>query len=141
MAYTTTADLEAAAGGADRLVQCADWDGDGEVDATVLASAQAAADGLINSHAAKRYAVPIEEPSDVVVQHAAAEVIYLLRARRGMLTEHDVELKKTRDVWLEALGKGQVRPSDPLPAKSSAVRTSHRSSSRDVAREKLKGYW
>lgn len=140
MAYTTTPDLEAAAGGADRLVQLADWDGDGVADASVLASAQSTADSIIDSYAAIRYAVPIESPSAAIVQHAAAEAIYWIRSRRGMLTEDDVRQKELRDKWLDQLSRGRVRPSDPTPPDSTAVKAARRVSTRDVSRENLKGY-
>ena len=58
MAYSTQADLESACGGAERLVQLADWDRDGIPDPPRIADAITKADALIDSFASKQFHVP-----------------------------------------------------------------------------------
>ncbi len=140
MPYATQAQIQAAAGGLEKLVQLADWNKDGAVDAEAIAFAQDAADGWINSFAAVRYAVPIENPTSTLVQFAAAEAVYQLRLSRKALDQHDEEERARRLEWMKLLSAGKVRPSDPAPAKSDAVRSQVVVNDRDVSREKLKGY-
>lgn len=141
MAYATMQDLEHAAGGAGRLLALSDFDGDGVIDAAAVEAAQAKADGLIDSYAARRYAVPIDTPSAVLVQCAAEEAVFQLAFRRGMATEQDLGERELRIQWLESLAAGKVRPSDPAPRKSSAVVNRHDPSRRAVSRDGLKGFW
>lgn len=141
MPYATMQDLEHAAGGAHKLVELADLDHDGVVDGAAIAAAQAKADGLIDSYAAQRYAVPIASPSAILVQHAADEAVFQLRLRRENVTERDVQERALRLQWLESLSQGKVRPSDPTPAKSSAVVNRYAPSDRAVSRAGLKGFW
>lgn len=141
MPYTTIQDLENAAGGAARFVQITDWDGDGFPDADAIAAAQARADGLVDSYAAKRYAVPVREPSAALVQVAADETIFQLLVRRGQASDIDREERDIRIAWLDALSEGKVRPSDPAPRRSSAVADRYRSSERAVSRGQMKGFW
>lgn len=141
MAYASQTQIQHAAGGADRLVELADYDGDGIADADVIAAVQAAADGWIDSYAALRYAVPIEDPTDTLVQLAAEECVYRLRQRRALgATEQDERQHKDREQWLVHLSKGLVRPSNPAPAKSDAVRSEAVVNNRDVSRRNLEGY-
>ena len=141
MPYTTTDDLAAAVGGAERLVELADWDADGVPDASALTAAQAKADALVNSYAAMRYAVPIAAPSNAIIQVAADETIFQLKLRRGAATELDLTERDVRARWLERLSEGKVRPSDPPPRPSSAVASHRGPSSRDVSQVKTRGYW
>lgn len=123
MAYATLAQIRTAAGGADRLVQLADHDEDGAVDAEVIAQAQAEVDGWIDSYAAKRYAVPLSAPSLAMQACAAAEVVYWLRSKRSMLTDQDVAARADRSAWLKAIASGHVVPSDPLPTPATTARS------------------
>lgn len=140
MTYASQSDIETAAGGAARLVELADWDADGTADAAAIAGVQAATDGWIDSYAALRYAVPIESPTATLVQVAADECVYRLRQRRGMVGEADEQRHKEREAWLVHLSKGLVRPSDPAPSKSDAVRSKVVVNNRDVSRCTLKGF-
>ena len=140
MAYAAQSDIQNAAGGLARLVEFADWDGDGAVDAAAIAFAQAAADGVIDASAALRYDVPISDPTDTLKMHAAKECIYQLKFARGMVTALDAEERDQRTEWLALLRDGKVRPANPAPAKSDAVRSAAVVNNRDVSRENLKGY-
>lgn len=140
MPYASTTDIQHAAGGADRLVQLADWDSDGVADAAVITAVQAEADGWIDGYLRLRYATPIESPTSTLVQLAAAECVYRLRRRRQVSTPEDVQEHEERRVQLVDMGKGVVRPSDPAPAKSDAVRSQVCVNNRDESRETLKGF-
>lgn len=59
MSYSVLADLQQAAGGAQRLVQLTDWDSTGKVDATKMQNAIGEADALIDSYLVKQYLVPL----------------------------------------------------------------------------------
>ncbi len=142
MPYTTREDIEAAAGGLDRLVQMADWNGDGVPDDEAIAPAQLEADGLIDSYASRRYREPLRNPSPYLVRLAAKETVYqILIARGGSPTTLEHEQHEERVRWLEALARGDVRPSEPLPPKSSAVKNRYQRSKRAVSRDKSKGFW
>jgi len=140
MPYAEQSHVEMAVGGPDRLVQLADWDGDGVVDSGVVIAAQAAADSLIDSYARKRYATPFANPSETVRRVAAEECVYWLRQARGMVGPTEIEERKVRLAWLESMSKGDVRPDEPAPAKSTAVRTVWKPSERAVSRRNLKGF-
>jgi phage gp36-like protein len=140
MPYATQAQIQAAAGGAVKLVELADWDGDGVVDAAAIAFAQEAADGWIDSFAAGRYAVPIATPTNTLVQFAAEEAVHRLRLSRKVVDQDDKDQRELRVEWLKLLQAGKVRPSDPAPAKGTAVRSQVVVNDREVSREKLKGY-
>lgn len=144
MSYASDNDLEFAAGGAARLVQLADWDNDGVADADRLTQAKAKADGFIDGYLRKRYTTPIASPTETLKRLAAAEAVYLLRLSRGMVTTDDKDEAKERIRQYEALGKGEIRPDEPLPQKSTAVRPSFRerdASGTGVSRNGLKGAW
>ena len=142
MSYATMQDLETAAGGRTRLVQIADRDGDGVPDAEFIAAAQTKAEGLINSYAGKRYAVPVANPSKMLVQVAAEETVYqmILRGSTGP-TDAERDEADNRKTWLESLSKGLVVPSDPPPAKASTVKNRFKRSKRAMSRERSKGFW
>lgn len=140
MAYATQTDLELACGGAARLVELADWDQDGAIDAAVVTAQLEAADGWIDGYLRTRFATPIASPSATLIRVVAEEAIYLLRRRRNMVTEQDVADKTARDNWARDVSTGKVRPDEPNPAPSTAIRSAWRASSRDTSREKLKGF-
>ncbi len=140
MAYTTTQDLENAAGGVARYVQIFDADGDGVADAAIVAAAQAEADGVIDGHAAVKYAVPIAAPTATIKALAARLTIFARLTNSRMLTNRDLELHELDLKKLEAISKGQIRVSDPAPAKSSAVRAKLIAPEVSVSRDSLKGF-
>lgn len=142
MPYATQTQIQLAAGGAERLVQLADWDNDGVVDAAVIAEAQNAADGWIDSYARSRFATPIASPSSTLVRVAAEEAVYWLRKQRGLITDDHRSDHEERERWCKDLAAGRVRPDEPLPAQSTAVRSAWVSNDdNEISREKLKGAW
>lgn len=141
MAYITDDDLELAAGGAARLVEIADIDGDGTADPEVLAGAITDAEGWIDGYLRARFATPLASPTPTVKAQIADEGIYRIIKRRRMLTEQDVLDKTSRDLWARDVADGKIRPSEPNPAPSTAIRSAFRPSSAAVSRTGLKGQW
>lgn len=145
MPYASDDDLVFAAGGLDRLVQLSDWDNDGVADVSVLAKAKDFADSLINSYASKRYdpRAIAANPSLTIRRMAAEEAIYYLRERRGLVSEEDRTSQELRNAWFTKLSEGKVRPDEPLPSSSSAVRPKFvQSDDPDrISRNRLKGAW
>ncbi len=142
MAYASTTQIQIAAGGADRYVQVFDWDADGVADATVLAQISAEADAWIDSYAGRRYAVPIESPSQVLTLHAAEEVVYRALSKRGMAGPEADKRHEQRVQWLRDLSAGKVVPTDPPPTKASTATTAWVDrADDDTSREGWKGFW
>lgn len=144
MAYSTQSDLEFAVGGTDRLIQLADWDSDGTADAAVVAKAIAKADGEIDSYLRVRYATPVATPSQTLITLSAEWAIYLLRKARNMVSEANEAEHKQQIEIAGALRDGKIRPDEPLPAASTAVRPSWRERDQDgegMSRNGLKGAW
>jgi phage gp36-like protein len=141
MAYASQADIQNAIGGPERLVELADWDNDGAVDPDVIARGQAAADGWIDGYLRLRYATPIAAPTATLVLLAADEAIYQIRKSRGMLGPEDHKQRETREREMEAYRRGELRPDDPLPAPSTAVRAKVVPACGAVTRDGTKGMW
>jgi phage gp36-like protein len=126
MPYTTQKDIEVAAGGRDALIALTDQSNTNTtIDLEVLAIFQAKADAFINGYLRARYATPLANPSREIVDCAAELAVYFLRQARPSvgLSERDVEAHKLRLKWLDDVRDGRIRPDEPLPAKSTAVRT------------------
>jgi phage gp36-like protein len=123
MSYTTQDRLVVAAGGATKLAQLADFEGDGTGIDDVIARALAAADGWIDGYLRIRYATPIDIPSETLKGIADDEALYQIRKWRSALslTEQDTTQRTQRIHELEAMQKGTMRPDDPAPARSSAA--------------------
>jgi phage gp36-like protein len=141
MPYASQIEIQHAAGGADRLIQLADWDADGVIDAAVIAAAQEQADAFLDSYLRLRYATPVANPSATLRGYAAEHAVYWMRQARGMTGPDEQTQLENRQRQLEAMRDGKLRPDEPLPAKSTAVRASFRARSGDVSRDKLKGAW
>lgn len=144
MAYATTANVELAVGGAARLLQLSDDDRDGIADAGLIDSAIAEADGLINSYASKRYHVPLTTPTVDIVALSARHAARVLRRYKNQVLASDITDEKNDRDWLKALSLGQVNlASDPQPPESAIVldKAQPRESTKNVSRERLKGYW
>lgn len=147
MAYATEAQIALAAGGATRLLQIADWDGDGLVDATVIAWAQLTADALIDAHSMMRFAALVDSTAAVVdfaVMLAANEAVYQLRCNRGQASEKDERDAAARLELYRAIAAGTIRPADPLPDASEAPASEWIERDEDgegVSRTGLEGFW
>ena len=144
MPYSVQADVQTAAGGEKRLAQLVDWNGDSSVDAAEVTKAIAAADSLINSHSARRYAVPLNPVPDRCKQLSADLAVFYLKKWRGVLDEHDMTWFEGELKWLGQLAKGEVTwDTDPEPSKHSRVidGVHDRPSDKEVGRSPLKGFW
>ncbi len=154
MAYSTQAQLAAAAGGAAALAELADNDGNGQVDAAVLAQAQAAADAEIDAKARRLWgsALPFDPIPDVISALAAEETVYRLRMYKRMLGEIDERLRAERLALLDKLEAGTLMPppADTYPIGSGGGAPVVRSRSIDdrtsdneyrPSRATLKGFW
>lgn len=146
MAYATTADVQQAVGGAAVLTQLADFDGtlDSVAIAGVVDAAVAEADALIDTYASKRFKVPFASPSLAIRKLSARLAARFLRRDRRQPVPTDADDDETDRKWLDALARGLVSPgTDPFPQQSSVVvDAAHvRASTKNVSRERLKGYW
>ncbi len=143
--YAVTADLTRAAGGATRLVEIADFDGDGVVDAGLTDEALVKAEGLVNSYVRKVHVTPLVAPiPESIVTITADIAIWMLKGWRDALTEFDVELHADRVKWLEGIASGKVDlGAAPTTAASpfNAASSTARPSSKAVSRENTKGFW
>ena len=120
MSYCTTADIEKRLTQTE-LRQLTDLDGNGTVNADVVAAAIERADALIDSYLARRYDVPLETVPDVVQSASADLAIYLLQKDRQSVTE---DVKNSHDDWihwLKDVAKGTATLGiEPPPGESSA---------------------
>lgn len=123
MAYSTQTDIEAAAGGAQALIELCDLDGTGAgLNAAVLATAQADADAFIDSYVAKQRSVPLSPVPPVIKRMSAEETVYLLRMRRVMLSDFEQQRHEANIDWLKGVARGMYTLGvDPQPAKSALV--------------------
>lgn len=117
MPYTTLQDLEHAAGGATRLVELADWDGDNLADPAVLADAQAGADGFIDAHLRRFSAADLAAlraaPTDTIKRLAAKETIFQIRENRPAgVTDEDIKLRDQRIEELRDMRADNLRAKD-----------------------------
>lgn len=146
MAYSTSADVQVACGGPAKLLQLADKDGDGVADTGVVDAAIVEADGLIDSYAHKRFAVPFAAPSPIVKALSARLAAWNLRRGKPgtTITKEEIELHDIDLKWLEDLSKGLVSPGvEPSPTKSELIvdTAGQRDTVKEISREKLKGFW
>lgn len=144
MPYSTLADVTLAAGGAAKLIQLADYDGDGVVDAGVVDSAIADADGTIDTYLQKRFATPLAAATPAIRRCSARLAVYEMRTQRQMIDKPD-EDRHAKDVeWLEAIRDGHNLPGvEPLPLKSSVQidQVGDRDATLAVSTARLKGFW
>lgn len=126
-----------------RFAQLMDWNGTGVIDANAVTRALASADAWVDQYLRTRYATPVQNPSETLKRIAAEEAVYVLKQARGMdqLTDVDFDKRKERMAELEQMRRGALRPDEPTPAKSSAVKSAIVEMSGDVTREKTKGMW
>lgn len=117
MPYVSQSDLEVSAGGPAKLVELADFDADGAVDAAVIARAISDASEWVDEALTVRYTTPITNPASSLVHLVADEAIYRIRKWRNMLTQLDVDDHKERTTALGDYVKGLRRPDNPQPNK------------------------
>ena len=141
MSYCTTSDIE------NRLTQTelrqlTDLDGNGTVNAGVVAAAIARADALIDSYVGRRYDVPLSPVPDVVQNASADLVIYLMQKDRQSVTD---DVKKSHDDWinwLKDVAKGNATLGiEPPPGESSAgAGGQHSAEGKQFDRDSLDGW-
>lgn len=140
MPYTTQPDLDAAAGGASRFVELADWDANGAADPAIVARAQAESDGWIDSHLRRFSPADLARlranPTDTIKRIAAAETIFWLREKRTNITEDDITLREARERELKDMRADKLRPDDTKTARAEFIENDS-----DMSREGLKGQW
>lgn len=149
MPYSTQADVERVAGGADELIELTDQDGDGVLDTAVLNDAIAAADSWIDSYAQRRYEVPFATVPDVIRRYSAQEAVYRLRQDRNNLTDRDDERHEELRDWLDQLSRGDVSvgvdpepgPSDAHVAEESDREVEVAAEPGKISRTSLEGFW
>lgn len=146
MPYADQPKLEAAAGGAERFLALTDWDGDGVIDASVVADAQVSADGWIDGFIPEQYSPPVANPSEALKELAAAEAIYRIRTKRDMAGPAEIEQRKERERYLEMIRSGRVRPDALTAIKSAPVRSGIVQMDGDgahggLSRRNTKGWW
>lgn len=141
MSYVTQAEIALAAGGDANLLSVADWDGDGVVDANVIAEAQKRSDAWIDGYLRVRFETPIAAPSDDIKRIAADEAVYWMRKARNMIGPDHAAARTEREREMSDYRDGKRRPDEPLPKKSTAVKTAIVDITGDVTREGLKGMW
>jgi phage gp36-like protein len=144
VAYSVSADVQIAVGGAAKLLALVDHDANGVADTGVVDAAISEADALINSYASKRFAVPFATTPPTIKALSARITARILRRNRTMVLASDVEDEKTDRKWLEQLAAGGVLPGvEPLPSKGSIVtdKAGERDSVKNVSRDKMKGFW
>ena len=140
MAYTTQSDLDDAAGGAARLLELCDFDGDGAPDVSMIARAQAAADGFIDQHLRKYSPADLARlratPTASIKRIAADETIFRMREQRRQVSDDDRKSQELRGKELQALRVDDLRPDDQKTPRATFVENDS-----DVSRETLKGQW
>lgn len=144
MQYATSADLETAVGGAEKLVQLADWNKDRVADADRINTALTAASSEMNSYFAKQRLVPMALPYPQSVIDCCARIArYRMADSRGMQTEDWRKGYEDDVLWLKGVADGSIKLDvDPQPTKASdrIDGFSERPGSKDVSRAKLNGF-
>lgn len=143
MAYSTQADVEIAAGGAQRLVHLSDFAGTQNVNVGVVARAIADADAWINSWISKRYQVPVSPVPPDLIRLSSSEAVFLMKQWRSMAADTDVQLHEERERELKDIADGKKTLGVlPQPLRSDLVldRASGPADDKPVSRDALKGF-
>jgi phage gp36-like protein len=140
MGYTTQEQLEDAAGGAERFVQLADFDGDGAIDVAMVERAVEAATGFIDKHLRKFNAADLAalraSPTPTIAWIAAEETIFRLRSYRQQVSDDDWKLQEMRQKDLAGISADTLRVGDTKSARASFVENDT-----DITRDGTKGMW
>lgn len=142
MSYASNADLELAAGGADRLRDLADWDGDQVADDDVIARALEAADGFVDGHLRLRLSPAVLDtlraaPTPTISDIAAREAVRWLKESRGMLSPEDIDNRKERSRQLDLMRDGHFRVADTPKAQ----RATWVENDGPITRKNTRGMW
>lgn len=143
MPYCTQADVENAAGGADKLIQLSDLENTGLLDVAVVQKAIDAASQLVDMYVGRRFFTAVSTPT-WLTEIVADEAVYRLRSRRNIVHEEHRLAHEERLTVLRDIGAGRAVPGvDPQPPKSSDVITQVvevDSSVHPVTRDNLGGF-
>ncbi len=143
--YATSADLQRAAGGAERLLQIADHDDDGVLDTDLVNDVLCQAEGLIDSYIRMVHVTPLTVPIPQSITTIAADIaVWMLKGYRDAHNEADIERHDARVRWLEGVAKGSIDlGAAPTTAASphNVASSTDRPSSKAVSRETTKGFW
>jgi phage gp36-like protein len=154
VAYCTQAQVQTAAGGANRLLQIANRTNATTIDATAIAFIAdniAYADSMIDSYAAKRYAVPFF-PVPPIIGRMSAKIAALYMCRStGMITAVETDELVSiegKDGWLIRLARGEVscgvEPSPPahsIVVDKAGSEPTRQPNPPELTRDKLGGFW
>ena len=114
MAYATQADIVTLY--SEDALYVADRDGNGVPDAAAIERALSSASGEIDSFLATRYQVPIETPTDLLIQFCVDIAIYRLALGRAVQTEEHRTRYDDAIERLKLIASGRaalVLPADP----------------------------
>lgn len=140
MPYATIADISAAIG-ADRLLELADLDADGQLDTDTIQRALDEAAGKARSYLDDE---TVPEPTPPELRRAVVDIaVHNLREPRGRSTEYSLRAHNAAIDWLERIAEGKATLT-PTPATGTGapsgdimVEASERQWPRDVARRLL----
>lgn len=110
MTYATQADLEARFG-AEEVLQLADRNGDGVIDAGVIDQALADADAEIDGHLGSRYQLPMAAVPQIIKVYACDIARYRLYANAATEEVRNRYLDALKYLRLAAEGKVMIGPS------------------------------
>lgn len=145
MGYATQAQVQTAVGGAAALTALTDLANADAIDPAVVSDAIAEADAVINSYAGKRYKIPIVGNAIEIARLSARMAARILRRNRMQVLMSDADEEKLDRAWLKDLSEGRVTLSTDTgtPADSPMVvdKAGVRESTKNVSRNRMKGYW
>lgn len=143
--YSTSADVQIAAGGETKLIQLSDIDSEQEINAAQVTAAIEEADGVIDAYIGKRWATPLTAPGTAIKWISARLSVIVLKIRRNMATERDMENRALIIEELEniAMGKSLPATTDTPTGTSPEVKDDQvdPSEKRDFERTNLRGFW
>jgi len=143
MAYATQADIVTLY--SENALFVADRDGDGVPDAAAITRALGSASGEIDSFLNVRYQVPIEAPSDLLMQFCVDIALYRLALGREVLTEEHRKRYEDALAHLKLIAAGKAALVLPVPeGAEEAEQTGPRpivsgGPEREFTREKMRG--
>ena len=143
MAYATQADIVTLY--SENALFVADRDGDGVPDAEAITRALVSASGEIDSFLNVRYQVPIETPSDLLMQFCVDIALYRLALGRDVLTEEHRKRYEDAHAHLKLISTGKAALVLPAPeGQEEAEQTGPRpivsgGPEREFTRDKMRG--
>ena len=90
------------------LVRLTDHDGDGAVDAAVVAEAIQDASGHIDSYLQMKYVVPLSPIPDAVRKRCVILTMYFLQLYRDSVTESMQKAYDSVNAWLKLVSEGKL---------------------------------